>query len=316
MDCEKVQELLSEYVDHMLDDDMRKDVENHINSCDACKQEIKLLKSIIGCCHEFEDQDLPENFSGKLHQRLLDERRNDRKDRLFAGFRKYGALAAALLVIAVSIGIFMNSGILGIGTKNNSGSADRNKTESIQAESSAAKAEAPEALVITGQDAGNQNFSTAVQDEQGMKAADTGAQAKITSREVQEVRTLTTAVINITEDEYNKYFIGIKAYIEGLKGYGEQDNPLVFIMPKENLDALIKKLSDDYDITNISVNATDISIEYDSLKKEISLLEKELSNLKEGEDRGSIDNQIEEKKLKLQDLDNKSQLVYIQINKI
>lgn len=42
MKCDKIREMLSPYVDQMLDDNLKKQVEEHILTCNLCKRNMMI----------------------------------------------------------------------------------------------------------------------------------------------------------------------------------------------------------------------------------------------------------------------------------
>ncbi|MBU1486580.1 hypothetical protein KKH56_00805 [bacterium] len=63
MECAEVRELLSEYI---LDRELKADVDKHLLSCNACREEVALLKE-LGSLKEVK---APEDFLEKVHERL------------------------------------------------------------------------------------------------------------------------------------------------------------------------------------------------------------------------------------------------------
>ena len=74
MKCEDVQPLMIDYIDGNLGEDIRKEIEYHIETCDACRKEeeelIKIFKVISG--HEMEqpDESLKANFEAMLRKEI------------------------------------------------------------------------------------------------------------------------------------------------------------------------------------------------------------------------------------------------------
>lgn len=122
MDCSDVQELLSEYLDGMLDSNLNEKIKKHIDACDTCRREYELLKKIVHECNNICDEDLPDGFHEKLCSAISQKAENSRKERL-GRVMKYCRMVAAIIVAAVSLGVIARYGILelvGFGSKSTS----------------------------------------------------------------------------------------------------------------------------------------------------------------------------------------------------
>ncbi|NIQ39786.1 MAG: hypothetical protein GTN81_14540 [Proteobacteria bacterium] len=70
MECAKIKELLSEYIDDVLDEKEKTLVDNHLSRCDDCKAELVSLKAVVGELGSLESVRAPEDFLDRLHERL------------------------------------------------------------------------------------------------------------------------------------------------------------------------------------------------------------------------------------------------------
>ena len=70
MDCTGIQELLSEYIDGTLDSKATKTVEEHIATCEDCKETFASLSTMVQELNELEPVKAPEDFLEKIHQRM------------------------------------------------------------------------------------------------------------------------------------------------------------------------------------------------------------------------------------------------------
>ena len=66
MECNNVRELLSLYIDNMLDDEQMREVEKHLATCDACKKEMEELAVFVLSMGLFKDtlSIFPEKLAG------------------------------------------------------------------------------------------------------------------------------------------------------------------------------------------------------------------------------------------------------------
>lgn len=110
MKCEKIQELLSEYIDNEINEITKKEIATHLEKCPKCQSEYVELKNIINLCGEMENIDLPENFETQLHTKLLECNKEKTNTTLkFANYiRIFSSVAAVLVLLFVSRNMFYN----------------------------------------------------------------------------------------------------------------------------------------------------------------------------------------------------------------
>jgi hypothetical protein len=70
MDCARVRELLSEYIDDVLDPETRARVEKHLDGCKACTEELTALQALVEELGTLEKIQPPDDFLDRLHERL------------------------------------------------------------------------------------------------------------------------------------------------------------------------------------------------------------------------------------------------------
>lgn len=108
MDCTGIQELLSEYIDGTLDPKTTKTVEEHIATCEDCKETFASLSAMVQELNELEPVKPPADFLEKIHQRM--EPRSDFSrifKKLFVPFKikiplhLAAAATASILVVMV-----------------------------------------------------------------------------------------------------------------------------------------------------------------------------------------------------------------------
>lgn len=74
MKCIEIRELLSLYIDNMLDENQVREVEEHLSSCDACRKEYNELKEIFELLGQAEMIPVPDEFSFRLKKALKEEK--------------------------------------------------------------------------------------------------------------------------------------------------------------------------------------------------------------------------------------------------
>lgn len=113
MRCQEIRELLSPYYDNMLDETQRIRVEQHLQGCEQCRQELEELKFVIELMQGSAEILAPEGFSRKVMARVASPSAAEAGANGSAGqgwLRRWGRVAAvaAMLVAAVVIGIEVN----------------------------------------------------------------------------------------------------------------------------------------------------------------------------------------------------------------
>lgn len=71
--CNEAIELISLYIDDLLDVDSKIKLEEHLKTCKSCKQELDEMKTMVDLYKDFEEVELPVDFKEQLHQKLLVE---------------------------------------------------------------------------------------------------------------------------------------------------------------------------------------------------------------------------------------------------
>jgi predicted anti-sigma-YlaC factor YlaD len=74
MKCDKTREMLSLYIDKMLDDNLKKEIEEHISTCNLCKKEYDDIMEIVTHLNEVEMVSVPKSFEHRLKNALQHER--------------------------------------------------------------------------------------------------------------------------------------------------------------------------------------------------------------------------------------------------
>jgi len=70
MECAKIRDLLSEYIDDALDAQTKALIDAHLRACPKCHEELASLKTLIRELGSLESLKAPDDFLEKLHERL------------------------------------------------------------------------------------------------------------------------------------------------------------------------------------------------------------------------------------------------------
>jgi hypothetical protein len=112
LECTRVRELISEYIDETLDAEVRAAVEEHVSACMGCKEELTKVSALVDELGSLGPVKAPGDLLEKIHERMdlgYGFHRIVRK--LFVPFRIKiplefaGAVVVAILVVAVFLNI-------------------------------------------------------------------------------------------------------------------------------------------------------------------------------------------------------------------
>lgn len=113
MNCNKIRDLLSLYIDQMLDEDQVKEVEEHLSTCDSCRKELDEMKEILGLLNQAEMVPVPEAFNFRLKKALKEEKQNminsgilEKPSKKNQRLRMITSIAAVFAVGVISFGLY------------------------------------------------------------------------------------------------------------------------------------------------------------------------------------------------------------------
>jgi anti-sigma factor RsiW len=70
LNCKQIWNHLSEYLDATLTEEMRREVQRHLDHCEICSAILDSTRNIIILTADSRVFELPAKFSGRLHARL------------------------------------------------------------------------------------------------------------------------------------------------------------------------------------------------------------------------------------------------------
>lgn len=118
MNCQKIRKLLNPYIDKTIDANTAKQVEVHLKSCSACREEYSKLKQVVFSLNSLSPQPVPknltENIMAKISQKEIQIQTSwmDRIKRQISiprlSFRLAGAVAVAALVVFFAFTFIFN----------------------------------------------------------------------------------------------------------------------------------------------------------------------------------------------------------------
>lgn len=104
MKCSRCMELISDYLDDGLDEATRKGIEEHLDSCTGCAEELRTLRACVAALASMDEKKAPEDFLHRLHDRIESDQRRSWlqvfKERLLFHAHVKVPLGAAALTLA------------------------------------------------------------------------------------------------------------------------------------------------------------------------------------------------------------------------
>jgi predicted anti-sigma-YlaC factor YlaD len=70
LDCKRVWEHFSEYIDHRLEPSVLADMEKHLENCEVCSAILDSTRNVLVLTADNRTFELPVGFSERLHRRL------------------------------------------------------------------------------------------------------------------------------------------------------------------------------------------------------------------------------------------------------
>jgi len=119
MKCDEVDKLMMDYLDKNLDDNLTREIEKHLGSCERCIDELKDSQQVLNLISEVEmvkpDESLRINFYHMLHSEIKKEEAKNAPAKTMVPWYNMSsyrvAAAVALLIAGTFLGILINSGI-------------------------------------------------------------------------------------------------------------------------------------------------------------------------------------------------------------
>lgn len=106
-DCNKSREMISDYIDGMLNNQDSSAFEEHISCCEKCHQEYDMIKAMNADLSK-STASLPDGFSRRMHKALVNAQfasQSDNRDKkviaFYSRYARFATVAAAVMVFAV-----------------------------------------------------------------------------------------------------------------------------------------------------------------------------------------------------------------------
>ena len=337
--CSEIKELISLYIDDELEVDERREFEEHMDSCEECRNELDELEQIVGLCRTASEEELPADFRIELHQKLLEVQKQTKeavKPMFYRTkyFKLFSSVAAVFLLVFLIKG-FYNFDLFSNGkTSQSADRADMRAEAAPETEMQMKSGAMPE----TANDTGNSVEKSIEGLEEPYFDANNGTQAAGTEidrstaggRNAQmgafvvtagESVTRNTTSITIIVDDPDTQVENIKAVAEKSSGLElqaiqlsdtvtmyttEADGNVVLQLniPTMQLNAFMDALNTDYGQSNVQQEAAiteDMSVAMEELLKQSDNLDIEIEKMESSDNASTNDlDKLKEQKTEIQ----------------
>lgn len=109
MNCDKIRELLSPYLDEMTNEKETHLVKAHLEVCSSCRSELEQIKIVCNMVHKLPVPKVPDNFYHDLESRLFNDNFKYFGQKTIKTPKKPGWIAASVAGLALAAGIYASS---------------------------------------------------------------------------------------------------------------------------------------------------------------------------------------------------------------
>ncbi|HHZ00771.1 MAG TPA: DUF4349 domain-containing protein [Tissierellia bacterium] len=305
MKCNEISDKLSLYIDNELSPEEMQQVEDHLNSCENCQKVLDEYKNLISVLQNLPEEEPPEGYCKRLHEKLLMERseketKRTSKIKSFSRSKwlKYGSIAAALVLVLLVAGI-NNLGNMGLGMKAKNESAYDMSSEQAPGQyfGGAAAPAVPMEEPAMPEEAEGMAYDDSYKYNRGEITYQSNDSIVTTSStEQREMKIIKTGTIYAQTEDYDKFLSDLSMKVSSLGGFMESNNTQVYQVyneeklmygnlkirvPQESFYELVDYLENTLDVRRKNINETDVTKEYYEKDNKVKNLEIQEQHLRE-----------------------------------
>ena len=295
MNCKEVQENLSAYLDNILSAEEMILVKRHLDECNDCREELKILQETVEKLSSLEEKIPPISFRQELFKKLEQSTRKETYKKKFSlrhfvnkvisNKRRPAVLSVAVsLVLLVLIIPFLTD--IDMPSMNSSMKSFSNATDSAEPEQAMEKLD--ESAYLYSIDGGSapreRNFesksksfdrsssNSVLGTKNEMNIVD--KQAKVQEAPTVEQKIIKNADLTIAVDDYDRAVVSLKDTVIAMEGYvtneslnvvGSQEIKRGYInikIPQFRFDEFLAGMDDLGKVKNCNISAQDVTEEY------------------------------------------------------
>ncbi|AOT72727.1 DUF4349 domain-containing protein [Geosporobacter ferrireducens] len=315
MNCTDLNELMSLYIDNMLDEHTNEIINKHIQECSACKSAYQELKSILDQCRQLPMTELPEDFETSLHEKLVaastevrdgkeeilnltDVRSKKRK----INWKVLTSIAAVFIVFIVSVSVINQP----MKSRQSKGMPTENTAEQPQMFQTGSAPMSPQIAQdsarrgdLNGAEFSIEEYGTSSTENEQMDVAMKEKQNLIKSAQQDGRKVIKNANIHIDVVNYDEKFnqimntaIAYGGYIENSNTqykYYNVNNPeeslkvgdMLIRVPENQMENILEQIKTLGSVTNYGINGSDITLQYRDTANEVENLKIQEARLRE-----------------------------------
>jgi len=317
MNCNEVMDNLSLYLDDELSEEEKILMDEHLKNCPECSKELEEYRKVIRLLNELPDEEPPEGYCKRLHEKLLNAKLNDsadtnneaevtelnkipKKNKTYK-FRwvKYGGLAAAFVLVFLVYNL-NNSGLMNKSRSNNEMAYDTAEAPAEAPQSAKAEEAAPMAPMSDNGSSYNYSMindeNSKAKEVRGAGTEESAGLIGLMSVKEKEMKIIKTGSLYVQTKDYERFFDDITAKIESLGGYIENNNTEVYQVyeneklmhgslkiriPQESFNEAVSYLEETAEIRRKNINEADVTKEYYEKDNKVKNLEIQEQHLRE-----------------------------------
>lgn len=293
MNCDRVRELLSEYLDDVLAPEEAAAMREHLASCAGCSAEFAALERTVELCRALDEVEVPAGFRASLHGRIA--ARSSRRGVVGILGRAYRRIpykglvaAAAVLIIAFAT----NTITLNLPSLPRMGAPAENKQsygikgEDVNNEGLSSRAEFSKTgeqppsrgqpQIGTADGAGSMTFDEAVEQKEGLMPITgpvPGGQAAPPPFEQRKIIKNGELTLEVVGEKFDSTYREIIAVAEGSRGYVQQSSTtsekegakraqIILRVPEQSFGQVFDRLMSLATVLVNNISSQDVSGEY------------------------------------------------------
>nr|WP_312579012.1 DUF4349 domain-containing protein [Sedimentibacter sp.] len=293
MNCNEIKEMLSLYIDDELDNKNKKIVEEHVENCEDCRNELEQYKKMIYMLQNLIEEEPPKGYCKRLHEKLL-KTKQQKKISARSRWIKYGSIAAAFVLVVSAIYISSNFSNFRMGSSAKSKNNVSYDSEMPATESAESPAAPPETYI-----SGRGTYGLADENKESA-SYDNGTlmKAEYSITEEREIKIVKSGSLITQTEAYDMFLNNLISKVESLGGYIEQNNTnvsnryenkdkkiksgyLKLRVPDESFDELVSYLETESNVYQKNITETDLTKEYYEKDNQVKNLELQETHLRE-----------------------------------
>lgn len=304
MNCNEVRDKLSLYLDDELNEKEKKLMDEHLKNCPECSSELRGYRKIIQLLNELPNEEPPEGYCKRLHERLLNVGLNsdspantESKASKIVNFSengkvrryrwtKYAGIAAALVLILLVYN-------LNNGSKSSNMAGNEFKMEmaydAIESPRDGAATTEEYEYSTEQEKLYTEGYDDSELEGEELKAYD----APVDARQIKIVK---SGSLYVQTKDYHTFYTDITAKVDALGGYIENNNTEVYQayddsellhgnmkirIPQESFDEAVSYLEETTDVRNKNISESDLTKEYYEKDNRLKNLEVQEQHLRE-----------------------------------